>query len=446
MSEFPSIAIIGRPNVGKSTLFNRLVGKRIALVHDLPGVTRDRQESAASLSDLRFNLVDTAGLDSNDDELSKKIWQQTQKAIDGCEIVLFIIDARAGVTEMDKHYANLVRKANKTVILVANKCESSVGQASLPEASALGLGDPIPLSAAHGQGLIELFEALNPYLPRVEKTPKETSLEDTLQLAIVGRPNVGKSTLINRLLGEERLLTADQPGVTRDTITLDWQYKGRPIQLIDTAGMRRRTKVYSQIEKLAVQDGLNAVDFAQVVVLVLDHETPLAKQDLVIANKAIDEGRILIIAINKWDLIKNKKEYLKEVEYRLADILSQVKGIPLVPISAKTGANLDKLMRSVTMLYEKWNTRVSTGQLNRWLKDVTEYHPPPLAGRNRINIKYMTQIKTRPPAFALFVSKPKELPGAYVRYLFNSLRDTFDLPGVPIRVALRGGKNPYVKD
>jgi GTP-binding protein len=441
-----SIAIIGRPNVGKSTLFNRLAGKKLALVHDLPGVTRDRRHAKGRLSDLAFNLIDTAGLDDpKTDELTQKMWEQTQYAIAEADILICVVDARAGVTPLDRHYADLIRKAGKPVILLANKCEGSSKLHVLGDASNLGLGEAIPFSAAHGEGLVELFEALKSYIEPQEKTRVKDDSEKHLQLAIVGRPNVGKSTLINSLIQEERLLTADQPGVTRDSIAIDWEYKGRLLRLIDTAGMRKRSNVTSKLEEMAVHDALRAVDFAQIVLLVLDHETPLAKQDVVIANKVIDEGRVLMIAINKWDLVKNQKAYLEDIKHKLAHILPQIKGIPCIPISALKGKNLEKLLDSIFEMYDLWNKRITTGQLNRWLQHVTQYHPPPLAGHSRIKIKYLTQIKTRPPTFTMFASKADELPDTYVRYLQNALREDFKLPGIPIRIQVKSGKNPYVK-
>lgn len=443
-----SIAILGRPNVGKSTLFNRLAGKNLALVHDLPGVTRDRRHARGRLSDLCFNLIDTAGLDDpKADELTKRMWEQTQYAIAEADILLFVIDVRAGITPLDRHYANLIRRSGKPVILLANKCEGHNKLHVLGEANTLGLGEAIAFSAAHGEGLVELFEALKVYIEPQEKVKGKDmdAKENPLQLAIVGRPNVGKSTLINKLIQEERLLTADEPGVTRDSIAIDWDYKGRALRLIDTAGMRRKTNVISKLEGMAVQDALRAVDFAQIVLLVLDHETPLAKQDVVIANKVIEEGRVLMIAINKWDLVKDQKKYLADIEHKLSHILPQIKGIPCLPISALKGKNLDKMLDAIFKMYDLWNKRISTGQLNRWLQHVTERHPPPLAGHMRIKIKYITQIKTRPPTFALFASKAEELPDTYVRYLQNSLRDDFKLPGIPIRIQVRSGKNPYVK-
>lgn len=442
------VAIIGRPNVGKSTLFNRLVGKRLALVHDLPGVTRDRREHPAKLADLKFNIIDTAGLDEvEEDELSLAIHLQTKKAFNDCDVLLFVIDAIAGVTPLDEHYADMVRRIGKPVVLLLNKAERGQIHNVLGEAACLGLGEAIAISAEHGEGLVDLYQALLPLLGEEAREEVEVRYDDErapMQLAIVGRPNVGKSTLINKLIREDRLLTADMPGVTRDSITVDWQYNGRKIKLIDTAGIRKRSKVDDQLEKLSVQDALHSVDFAHVVVLVLDHETPLSKQDAIIANKVIDEGRVLLIAINKWDLIENKEEYLKEVQYKLSHVLPQVKGVPCIPISAKIGKNLPKLLDEVFNMYDLWNQRISTAKLNKWLEETISFHPPPISGRNRIKFKYMTQIKTRPPTFVLFVSKPTEVPDSYMRYLQNQLRHDFGLPGVPLRIQIKAQDNPYV--
>jgi GTPase len=444
------VAIVGRPNVGKSTLFNRLVGRRLALVHDLPGVTRDRREHPAKLGDLRFNIIDTAGLDEGeDDELSLAIWGQTQRVFADCDVILFVIDAIAGVTPLDEHYADMVRKTHKPVILLLNKAERGQIHGVLGEASALGLGEAIAISAEHGEGLADLYQALLPFVDNdgADEELTEDVRDESgapLQLAIIGRPNVGKSTLINKLIKEDRLLTADMPGVTRDSITVDWEYNGRKIKLVDTAGIRRRSKVESQLEKLSVQDALRSVDFAHVVVLVVDHESPMAKQDAIIANRVIEEGRVLIIAINKWDLITNKEEYLKDVQYTLSHVLPQVKGVPCIPISAKLGKNLPKLMDEVFNMYDIWNQRVPTAKLNKWLEDTISFHPPPVSGRSRIRFKYMTQIKTRPPTFVLFVSKPTEVPDSYMRYLQNTFREDFGFPGVPLRIQVKAQENPYV--
>lgn len=414
-------------------------------MHDQPGVTRDLREAPARIGDLRFKIIDTAGLDDViEDEMSEKMWQKTELALSRCDLVFFVIDAREGVTPLDYHYAELVRKSGKTSITLANKAEGGNIISAVGEASALGLGEVVAISAEHGEGMNDLFYALDPYIYPEHETPS-AGVSNALQLAIVGRPNVGKSTLINYILQEERLITADFPGVTRDAIAVDWEYKGQAIRLVDTAGMRRKSNITSSLEKMSVQDALRAVDYAQVVILVLDHENPLAKQEAVIANRVIEEGRILVIAINKWDLVKDRKAYMKELEYQLDLVLPQVKGIPCVPISAKTGHNVEHLLDISMEMFDYWNKRVPTSQLNRWLEETISYHPPPLAGRSRIKIKYMTQAKTRPPTFAIFCSKAKDLPDTYVRYLQNSLRETFNMPGVPIRINVKGGENPYDK-
>ncbi len=440
-----TVAIVGRPNVGKSTLFNRLVGKRLALTDDLPGVTRDRRSGAASLGDLRFIVIDTAGLeDSAAESLTGRMRQQTERAVADADAVIFLIDARAGLTPLDRHFADWLRKQDTPVILVANKCEGRVPAASLAEAFALGLGEPIPFSAEHGEGLSDLYDAIREHAPAEDAAAAEAAPEGPLQLAIVGRPNVGKSTLINRLVGEERLLTGPEPGITRDAIAVEWRHRGRPIRLVDTAGMRRRSHVVERLEKLAVDDSLRAVQYAEVVVLVLDAADMLEKQDLAIARLVVDEGRALVIAANKWDAIKDKTDALKKLRDRVAASLPQAQGVALVTLSARTGQNLDRLMSAVLDAHETWNRRVATPELNRWLAAAVDAHPPPLVKGRRIKLRYMTQTKTRPPTFQLFGNQLDMLPEPYLRYLVNSMRERFDLPGVPIRVLLRKGKNPYV--
>jgi GTP-binding protein len=438
-------AIIGRPNVGKSTLFNRLVGQKLALVDDLPGVTRDRREGEASLGDLRFRVIDTAGLEEADVEsLAGRMRAQTERAIGDADVVLMMIDCRAGVTPLDRHFAELVRRRETPVILVANKAEGRDGLAGAYEAFELGLGDPVALSAEHGEGMADLFDALAPFLDAAAiDAPPEVPADKPIQLAIVGRPNVGKSTLINRLIGEDRLLTGPEAGITRDAIAIEWTWRDHAFKIIDTAGLRRRPKIEGKLEKLSAADTLRAIRFAEIVILVLDAEQMLEKQDLTIARMVEDEGRALVIAVNKWDLIEDKKAALEKLSDRLQISLPQLQGLVCVPVSAVTGASLDKLMEAAIGAHATWNIRIPTPQLNRWLADVQERHPPPLVDGRRLRLRYITQGNTRPPTFALFSSKPGDLPDAYRRYLVNLIRKDFGLPGTPIRMMLRKGNNPY---
>lgn len=438
------VAIVGRPNVGKSTLFNRLCGKRMAIVHDLPGVTRDRKEAFGQLGDIPLKLIDTAGLeDKSIDPLMEGMKEQVLMALDEADVVLFMIDGREGVTPLDEIFATLLRRSKKPIFLLANKCEGKGGGLGLAEAWGVGFGEPYPTSAEHGQGMDSLYEALLPYYkgPLFEEETEEEATP--LQLAIVGRPNVGKSTLLNQLIGHERVLTGPEAGVTRDAISIEWNYKGQPLRLIDTAGLRKRAKVTEKLEWLATSESRTAVQYAQVVILVLDAAQPLEKQDLHIASQVIEEGRCLVLALNKWDLISEKQELLLDLKERLEMALPQVKGIPLVPLSALTGKNKEKLLDAVLAIYKLWNQRISTSRLNRWLEGLVAHHPPPLVAGRRIKIKYLTQIKTRPPTFVLFSSKSTELPDFYVRYVVNGIRETFGLDGIPIRLFVRSGKNPY---
>src|SRR5215213_6091581 len=454
-----TVAIIGRPNVGKSTLFNRLVGRQLALVDDLPGLTRDRREGEGRIADLEFRLIDTAGLEeAPPDTLAGRMRAQTERSLDLADVVLLVIDARTGLTPVDRHFARWLRRSGKPVVLVANKAEGRAVLADLGEAYALGLGDPVAISAAHGEGLGELYERLRSFAPDREAEaslqdaaeedggqPPDAKLPDAkpLQLAIVGRPNAGKSTLVNRLLGEERVLTGPEPGITRDAIAIEWQWAGRPIRLIDTAGMRRRARIEQRLERLSVADTLRAVRFAETVILVLDAGQPLERQDLTIANLVAEEGRALVLALNKSDLVADRPALVKELREKLENSLPQLSGVALVPVSGLTRFGLAALMKAVFAADAVWNRRIPTGALNRWLARIQERHPPPLVAGRRLRLRYMTQVNTRPPSFALFASKPGELPDAYRRYLTNALRQDFDLPGTPIRLMLRKSDNPY---
>jgi GTP-binding protein len=440
-----TVAIIGRPNVGKSTLFNRLVGQRLALVDDTPGVTRDRRAGEAALGDLRFGVIDTAGLDEAEEgSLGARMQAQTERALDEADVALFLVDARSGVTPLDRHFADLLRRRKTPVVLAANKAEGRSGAAGLYEAFALGLGEPIAISAEHGDGMADLYEALAPFAATPEgETAVAANGEKPLQLAVIGRPNVGKSTLINRLLGEERLLTGPEPGITRDAIATLWQWRDRAVRLIDTAGLRRRPKVEEKLEKLSVVDTLRAVRFAEVVVLAIDATQLLEKQDLTIARMVEEEGRALVLAVNKWDLVEDKQATLRRLRDRLEISLPQLAGLRFVTLSARTGAGVAKLMPAVMATYDAWNRRIATPKLNRWLSAIQQRHPPPLVAGRRLKLRYMTQANIRPPTFALFASSPGALPESYRRYLVNLMRADFDLPGVPIRVMLRKGENPY---
>ncbi len=465
------VAMIGRPNVGKSTLFNRLVGKRLALVDDTPGVTRDRREAKANLGGIDFLAIDTAGLEEDGDtKLSARMRAQTDIAINEADFVLFMIDARAGVTPLDKHFADLLRRGKTPVILLCNKCEGRAAEAGLYESYELGLGDPVAISAEHGEGLSELIEAFDKVIVdqqlQVEEEPDEiisksvtitgevsdeeaeATEEDSglpLQMAIVGRPNVGKSTLVNHLLGEERQITGPEAGLTRDSIGVTYFYEDREIRMFDTAGLRRKSKVMAKLEKLSVADTIRALNFAEVVVLMIDATMPFEKQDLSIASLIVQEGRSLVIALNKYDMMENRQEVMKDILDTLEHSLPQIKGIPVIPISALTGRGVNKLMPAVFDAYRMWNRRVSTAKLNKWLAATTSYHPHPSVKGRRIKMRYMTQVKTRPPTFAIFCNRTADVARSYERYLLNELRWDFELPGVPIRLLLRKGDNPYGK-
>ena len=444
------LAIVGRPNVGKSTLFNRLVGRKLAIVDDTPGVTRDRREGDGSLGPLRFRVIDTAGLeDVTDQSLEARMRKQTEEAVAGADVILFVIDARIGLTSDDIHFGRLLRQSGKPVVLIANKAEGRAAQAGILEAFDLGLGEPVPLSAEHGEGLADLAEELLPYFPEEDdavdgEEDAPGDLTKPLQIAIIGRPNVGKSTLINRLIGEDRLLTGPEAGITRDSISIPFDWDGRPVKLMDTAGLRRRSRVVDKLERMSTADTERAVRFAEVVVLVVDAEQGIDKQDLQIADRVEQEGRAMVLALNKWDVIDKPGERLEDLRYRVTQSMAQFRGLPVVPISGRAGQGLGQLREAVDAMDRVWNTRVPTAALNRWLRDAVDRHPPPAESGRRLNPRYATQIKTRPPTFAIFMKRPGALPDTYVRYLVGSLRETFDLPGVPIRVQVRASsKNPY---
>ena len=452
-----TVAIVGRPNVGKSTLFNRLVGKRLALVDDSPGVTRDRREGRARLGDLDFIVFDTAGLEEAAPQtLSRRMQVQTQAAIAAADAVLFLIDARAGATPADRAFADLVRRSAKPVIVVANKSEGRMAEAGVLEAYELGLGEPVAISAEHGENLAELYAALAAAVPEKIELQRTRALEDAqaegvvpapnpIRIAVVGRPNCGKSTLINRLLGEERLLTGSEAGITRDAIAVDLVWHERLLRIYDTAGLRRRSRIEEKVEKLSIADALNAVRFAEVVILLLDAQRLFEEQDLRIADLIEREGRALVIGVNKSDIVESGARSVRNLREQVDHLLPQVKGAPVVPVSALTGQGLDRLMQAVIDAHIVWNRRVETSALNRWLAEVVSSHPPPAVSGRRMRLDYMTQPKSRPPTFVLFMSRPEAMPDAYRRYLVNSLREQFDLPGTPIRLTLREKKNPYAR-
>ena len=467
------VAIIGRPNVGKSTLFNRLAGKKLALVDDTPGVTRDRRVHPAKLYDLNFDVIDTAGFeDAAAATLQGRMRAQTEIAIEEADLIFFLIDSKAGLLPDDRTFADIVRRSGKPVVLVANKAEARGAENGMLESWGLGLGEPVPFSAEHGQGLPDLRDAVIAAIGEkrafgeddegaqdhiaeselligediADPDAAEAVVYDEtkpMRIAVVGRPNVGKSTLINALIGEERLLTGPEAGITRDSISVDWEWGGRKIKLFDTAGMRRKAKVQEKLEKLSVADGLRAIRFAEVVIIVFDATIPFEKQDLQIADLIIREGRAPVIAFNKWDMIDNPQEELAELREMTDRLLPQVRGVQAVTMSAETGRGLEKLMAAVIKTHQVWNRRVSTGRLNRWLEGILAHHPPPAVAGRRLKVKYVTQAKTRPPGFVVSCSRPDTMPQSYVRYLVNNMREAFDMPGVPIRVALRTSDNPF---
>lgn len=461
-----SLALVGRPNVGKSTLFNRLVGKKLALVDDQPGVTRDRREGEAKLADLSFTVIDTAGLEeAAQGSLTARMREQTEAAIHQADAVLFMVDARAGLTPDDSFFAEICRRSQTHVIVAANKAEGKAASAGIIEAYELGFGEPVAISAEHGDGLAELYDALRPLVDAVEEeeaaaraaTVQEASTggegadeeEDDparpIRMAILGRPNAGKSTLINAMLGEERLLTGPEAGITRDSIGLDWDWRERKFKVFDTAGLRKRARIEDKVEKLAAADAIRALKFAEVVVILLDATIPFEKQDLTIIDLVEREGRGVVIALNKWDLIETRGATLSTLKEEATRLLPQVRGCPIVPVSGLSGQGIDRLMEAVLNVHGVWNKRVATAKINRWLEGVKSNHPPPAVSGRRIKLRYMTQVKARPPQFALFGNQLDSLPESYKRYLVNSIRETFELPGVPIRLTMRTSENPFDK-
>ena len=451
MARLPTVAIVGRPNVGKSTLFNRLVGKKLALVDDRPGVTRDRREGEAQLIGLEFRVVDTAGYEDEDPQtLPGRMRQQTEAAVRDADVALFLIDGREGLTPLDEEIGRWLRTGKTPVVVAANKAEGNAGESGRLEAYALGLGEPIAISAEHGEGVVDLFEMLRPHVEHehYETEAEERELEHDsehapLKLAIVGRPNAGKSTLVNRMIGEERMITGPEAGITRDSITLDWQWQGRPVQLVDTAGLRKRSKVDDKLERLSAADTRRSIDRAEVVVLLLDATRGLEAQDLRIADQVVEEGRALIIALNKWDVAENASSLFNGVKSALEEGLSQLKNVPVLAISAKTGKAVDDVLKVAFELRESWSRRISTGELNRWFESAVDANPPPAPGGKRIKLRYITQVKTRPPSFVVFGTRVDQLPDSYRRYLLNSMRRDLKLGPVPMRLTFRSPKNPF---
>ncbi|HJU76857.1 MAG TPA: ribosome biogenesis GTPase Der [Sphingomicrobium sp.] len=443
----PTVAIVGRPNVGKSTLFNRLVGKRLALVHDQPGVTRDRREADAKLLGLEFRLIDTAGFEDEAVEtLPGRMRKQTEAAVRDADAALFLIDAREGITPLDEEIGRWLRAESTPVIVVANKAEGRAGEAGALEAYSLGLGDPVAVSAEHGEGVADLFEALRPHVEHEHFAAEgDEASGEALKLAVVGRPNAGKSTLVNKMIGEERMITGPEAGITRDSISLDWQWKGRPVRLVDTAGLRKRAKVDDKLERLSAADTKRAIDHAEVVVLLLDATRGLEAQDLRIASQVIEEGRGLIIVLNKWDVAENASSLFNGVKAALGEGLAQLRDVPLLTVSAKTGKGIDAILEVAFELREAWGKRVPTGELNRWFEDAIEANPPPAPKGKRIKLRYITQVKSRPPTFVVFGNRTDELPESYRRYLLNALRRDLKLGAVPLRLNFRGRANPFAR-
>ena len=443
----PTVAIIGRPNVGKSTLFNRLVGRRVALVDDRPGVTRDRREGEGRLLDLKFRVMDTAGFEDHDAQsLPGRMRAQTDAAVREADVALFLIDAREGLTPLDEEIARWLRGHATPVVIAANKAEGNAGEAGRLEAFKLGLGEPFALSAEHGEGLVDLFEAIRPHVEHEHFLTEAEEAEESagpLKLAIVGRPNAGKSTLVNKMLGEERMITGPEAGITRDSISIDWTWNDRPVRLVDTAGLRKRAKIEDKLEKLSAADTRRAIDMAEVVVLLLDATRGLESQDLRIADQVIEEGRALVIALNKWDVAEHASSLFNGVKAALEEGLSQLKGVPLLTVSGKTGKGIDQLLGAAFEVRDSWSRRVTTGELNRWFERAVEANPPPAPGGKRIKLRYITQVKTRPPSFVVFGTRVDQLPTSYQRYLLNSMRRDLDLGPVPLRLTMRAPKNPF---
>ena len=442
------VAVVGRPNVGKSTLFNRLVGRRLALVGAQPGLTRDWREGVARLGPARFHLIDTAGLeDALDDTLEARALAHTDALLDDADLVLFTLDARAGLTPLDRHFAGWLRRRSLPVLVLVNKAEGTAGDHAVAEAYRLGLGDPIPVSGQEGEGLGQLYEAMVAAFP--ELADGETGggpADDTLRLAVVGRPNVGKSTLVNRLLGAARVLTGPEAGTTRDAVTVPWRWYGRDGELVDTAGLRRRSRVTGDAERVSIEATRRAIGACQVAALMIDATGPMDKQDFTIARRIVDEGRATVVVANKWDLVAGRDTVRRQRSGQLEAALSQARGIAVVPVSARTGSGIERMMEAVFDVRETWSRRLPTAALNRWLTAMLDHHPPPLDGGRRVRIRYVTQVSARPPSFALFVNRPQGLPAAYQRYLVNGLRESFELPGVPIRLLMRSGRNPYAPE
>ena len=446
-----TVTILGRPNVGKSTLFNRLVGRKIALVDDQPGVTRDRREGIAQIADLSFRVFDTAGLDNARKEtLEARMSAQAEMAVHEADLVFFVIDARAGITPIDRMFAEKIRKFGKPVRLVANKAEARMAEAGVLESYSLGFGEPLAISAEHGEGMESLYDAIAPLMPEAVAVSEEESAEEDLtrplRLAIIGQPNAGKSTLVNTMLGEERMLTGPEAGITRDAISTDWSWAGREIKLWDTAGIRRKSRVTGKIEKLAVSDALRAIRFADCVVVLIDASMVIERQDLALSDLVATEGRAVVLALSKWDLVEDKQKKLAEVHSDLEDVLPEIRGVPVVTISSKQERGVDKMMKAVFEAVDRWSARITTSQLNRWLESAISKNPPPAPSGRRIKIRYATQASSRPPTFAVFGNQMSKMTESYKRYLMNTLRKDFDLAGVPIRFSLRGGKNPFDKD